>query len=63
MITAGLHMFRLIPMEGNDLVCKLITYQWKNQEWVFVSLDAVYFKDANAKEEYIKDLVKKYNRD
>lgn len=61
--TSGLHMFELIPIEGNELVCKLITYKWKNQGWAFASLEAVFFKDANAKKEYVKDLVKKYNRD
>lgn len=63
MFTAGLHMFRLIPIEGNELVCKLITYKWKNQEWEFASLEAVFFKDANAKKEYIVKLVKKYKKD
>lgn len=63
MFTAGLHMFRLIPIEGNELVCKLITYRWKNQEWAFASLEAVFFKDTNAKEEYIVKLVKKYKKD
>ena len=63
MITTGLHMFRLVPIEGNELVCKLITYRWKNQEWAFASLEAVFFKDANAKKEYIVKLVKKYERD
>lgn len=56
-------MFKLIPIEDNKLVCKLITYKWENQEWTFASLDAVYFKDANAKEEYVRNLVKKYNKD
>lgn len=63
MITIGLYGFELVPMEGNELVCKLITYKWKNQEWAFASLEAVFFKDANAKKEYVKDLVKKYERD
>ena len=63
MVTTGLYGFELVPIEGNELVCKLITYKWKNQEWTFASLEAVFFKDANAKEGYVKDLKKKYNRD
>ena len=61
MLTAGLYGFELVPIEGNELVCKLITYKWEKQEWAFTSLEAVFFKDANAKKEYVKKLMKKYN--
>lgn len=59
--TAGLHMFELTPVEGNELVCKLATYRWNGDGWSFVSLEAVYFKDSKAKEEYIAKLLKEFN--
>lgn len=59
--TAGVHMIRLIPFEGNELVCKLVTYRWNGDGWSFRSLEAVYFKDTQAKEEYIKKIIKEFN--
>lgn len=61
--TAGLHAFELTPVEGNELVCKLATYRWNGDGWNFVSLEAVYFKDSEAKENYISALLRKYNHD
>jgi hypothetical protein len=61
--TAGLHMFELIPFMGNELVCKLITYRWNGDEWTFKSLEAVYFKDSETKEKYVKILLRKYNHE
>ena len=61
--TFKLHAFKLTPFMGNELVCKLITYRWNGNGWQFKSLEAVFFKDANAKKEYIVKLVKKYERD
>ena len=59
--TAGLHMFELTPFMGNELVCKLAVYRWNGDGWQFQSLEAVYFKDAQAKEDYISKLIKGYN--
>lgn len=59
--TAGLHMFELTPFMGNELVCKLSIYHWNGDGWTFQSLEAVYFKDTQAKEHYIKSLLRKYN--
>ena len=61
--TSGLHMFQLIPIEGNELVCKLITHRWNGNGWSFESLEAVYFKDAQAKKTYINKLIKEYSHD
>lgn len=63
MITSGLHAFELTPFMGNELVCKLITYRWNGDGWSFKSLEAVYFKDMAAKEEYLANLVRRYNHD
>jgi hypothetical protein len=48
---------------GNELVCKLITYRWNGDEWTFKSLEAVYFKDSETKEKYVKILLRKYNHE
>lgn len=56
-------MFELIPFMGNELVCKLAIYRWNGDGWNFVSLEAVYFKDSEAKENYISALLRKYNHD
>lgn len=61
--TAGLHMFELIPIEGNELVCKLITYRWNGDGWSFKSLEAVYFKDLKAREEYLANLLRRFKND
>lgn len=61
--TAGLHMIELTPVEGNELVCKLTTYRWNGDGWKFKSLEAVFFKDAETKEEYIQKLLKRYSND
>ena len=59
--TSGLHAFKLTPFMGNELVCKLAIYRWNGDGWRFESLEAVYFKDAQAKETYINKLIKEYN--
>ena len=59
--TSGLHMFKLTPFMGNELVCKLTVYRWNGNEWQFESLEAVNFKDTQAKEEYITKLRKYYD--
>lgn len=59
--TSGLHMFELTPVEGNELVCKLAIYRWNGDGWRFEGLEAVYFKDAQAKEEYINKLLRRYS--
>lgn len=59
--TSGLHMFELIPVEGNELVCKLITYRWNGDGWKFQSLEAVFFKDTETKEKYIQKLLRRCN--
>lgn len=61
--TAGLHMFELIPFMGNELVCKLITYRWNGDGWSFESLEAVFFKDTETKEEYITTLLRRFSHD
>lgn len=63
MITAGLHAFKLTPVEGNELVCKLAIYRWNGDGWRFESLEAVYFKDSETKENYIKTLLRRYSND
>ena len=63
MITAGLHAFKLTPFEGNELVCKLSIYRWNGGGWAFESLEAVYFKDIAAKENYIKTLLRRYQNE
>ena len=59
--TAGLYMFELTPFMGNELVCRLAIYRWNGDGWKFQSLEAVYFKDSKAKENYIKTLIRKYH--
>lgn len=59
--TAGVHMFKLIPFMGNELVCKLSIYRWNGDGWKFESLEAVYFKDTQAKREYIQKVLRRYN--
>lgn len=59
--TSGLHMFELIPVEGNELVCKLSIYRWNGDGWKFESLEAVYFKDSETKENYIRDLLRRFS--
>ena len=59
--TAGLHMFKLTPFMGNELVCKLSIYRWNGDGWQFKSLEAVFFKDTETKKEYIKKLIKEFN--
>lgn len=54
-------MIELIPFMGNELVCKLITYRWNGDGWQFKSLEAVYFKDLKAKEEYLANLLRRLN--
>lgn len=61
MYTSGLHAFKLTPFMDNELVCKLITYRWNGDGWSFESLEAVYFKDSKAKEDYVNKLLKEYN--
>lgn len=61
--TAGLHAFELIPFMGNELVCKLTTYHWNGNGWAFESLEAVYFKNNESKEEYIQKLLRRYSHD
>jgi hypothetical protein len=61
MITTGLHAFELIPFMGNELVCKLITYRWNGDEWKFEALEAVFFKDTETKENYIRDLLRRFS--
>lgn len=61
MITAGLYAFELTPFMDNELTCKLSIYHWNGDGWTFQSLEAVYFKDTQAKEHYIKSLLRKYN--
>ena len=61
--TSGLHMFELTPIEGNELVCKLSVYRWNGDGWSFESLEAVYFKDSETKENYIKTLIRRFNHD
>lgn len=61
--TAGLHMFKLTPFMGNELVCKLAIYRWNGDGWQFKSLEAVYFKDSKAKENYISKLLRRFNHD
>lgn len=61
--TSGLHMFELTPVEGNELVCKLITYRWNGDGWIFKSLEAVYFKDTQAKGKYISKLLRRYENE
>ena len=61
--TSGLHMFELTPFMGNELVCKLTVYRWNGDGWQFESLEAVFFKDTETKENYIKALLRKYNYD
>ena len=61
--TSGLYMFELTPIEGNELVCKLATYRWNGDGWSFESLEAVYFKDSETKENYIKTLIRRFNHD
>ena len=61
--TAGLHAFKLIPFMGNELVCKLSVYRWNGDGWSFKSLEAVYFKDSETKENYIKTLIRRFNHD
>ena len=61
MITVGLHAFELTPFEGNELVCRLATYRWNGDGWQFESLEAVFFKDTETKEKYIKKLIKEFN--
>ena len=63
MITAGLHAFKLTPFEGNELVCKLTIYRWNGDGWKFESLEAVFFKDTETKENYIKTLIRRFNHD
>ena len=60
MITAGLHAIELIPFMGNELVCKLTIYRWNGDGWSFKSLEAVYFKDSEAKENYIQKLLRRF---
>ncbi len=59
--TSGLHMFELIPFMGNEFICKLAIYRWNGNGWSFQSLEAVFFKDTETKEEYVKTLIRKYN--
>lgn len=59
--TAGVHMFKLTPFMGNELVCKLVTYHWNGDKWSFESLEAIFFKDRETKEEFINKLIKEYN--
>lgn len=61
--TSGLHMFELTPFMGNELVCKLAIYHWNGDGWSFKSLEAVYFKDLKAKENYISALIRRYSYD
>jgi len=61
--TAGLHMFKLTPFMGNELVCKLAIYRWNGDGWKFQSLKAVFFKDAEAKKNYINNLLRRYSND
>lgn len=61
--TAGLHMFKLTPFMDNELVCKLSIYRWNGDGWRFKSLEAVYFKDSKAKENYISKLLRRFNHD
>lgn len=63
MITVGLHAFKLTPFEGNELVCKLAIYRWNGDGWTFQSLEAVFFKDAETKKNYIKSLLRRYSND
>ena len=56
----GVHMFKLTPFMGNELVCKLITYRWNGNEWQFKSLEAVFFKDTETKEKYVSMLLRRY---
>ena len=58
--TAGVHMIKLIPFEGNELVCKLAIYRWNGDGWKFKSLEAVFFKNTETKEEYIKTIIRRY---
>ena len=60
MYTSGLHAFELTPFEGNELVCKLSIYRWNGDGWFFVSLEAVFFKDTETKERYIKTLLRRF---
>lgn len=53
-------MIKLTPFMGNELVCKLTTYRWNGDGWKFESLEAVYFKDSETKETYIKKLLRRY---
>ena len=61
--TAGLYMFELTPFMGNELVCRLAIYRWNGDGWKFQSLEAVYFKDSKAKENYIQKLLRRLNHD
>ena len=61
--TAGVHMFRLIPFMGNKLVCKLIIYRWNGDGWQFKSLEAVFFKDTETKENYTNNLLKRFENE
>jgi len=61
MITAGLYAIELTPFMGNELVCKLTIYRWNGDGWSFKSLEAVYFKNAQAKGEYINNLLRRYS--
>ena len=61
--TAGLHMFKLIPFMGNELVCKLATYRWNGDGWQFESLEAVFFKDTETKTNYIQKLLRRFQNE
>lgn len=63
MITCGLYAFKLTPFMGNELTCKLAIYRWNGDGWAFQSLEAVFFKDAETKENYIKKLLRRYSHD
>lgn len=63
MITAGLYAFELTPFMDNELTCKLSIYRWNGDGWSFESLKAVYFKDTQAKKDYIKILLRRYNHE
>ena len=56
-------MLELTPFMGNELVCRLAIYRWNGDGWKFQSLEAVYFKDSKAKENYIQKLLRRLNHE
>lgn len=63
MYTSGLHAFELTPFMGNELVCKLSIYRWNGDGWGFQSLEAVFFKDAETKEKYVINLLRRFENE